>query len=337
MDLVNRQIFLISESSSIYGTRVAICKAAAVLGFEETTVSEIAIVVTEIGTNLVKHCKTGGSIIMQSIVSKRSTELDVISFSDAPGMRNSDHLMQDGSSTSSTLGTGLGAIRRLSDRFDLYSTLTGGTAIGASFLTRSSIAKVGIFDVGGISVPKDGEIACGDQYSFVEFQEKLSVMVVDGLGHGIEASKAARKANEVFLKNYAKAPDEVIRLIHEELHSTRGAAVAIALIDRTKQTCLFCGIGNISAVIETGSQTQTLISVNGTAGYETRNLRLWPATWSSDSLLVMHSDGLSSSWTLEKYRGIESKRALLTAAVLVRDHRKKIDDCTVVAVKENRS
>ncbi|MBY0551153.1 MAG: SpoIIE family protein phosphatase [Candidatus Obscuribacterales bacterium] len=334
MDLLNRQLFQISEASAIYGTRTAICKAASQLGFDENSVSEIAIVVNELSTNLIKHCKTGGSIIMQSIVSKQVVRLDLVSISDPPGMRNPEHYLRDGASTASTLGTGLGAIQRLSDHFDLYSSVTGGTAIGASFQKRSSGTDTTDFDVGGISLPKDGEIACGDQYSFVENLGKLSLLVVDGLGHGIEAAKAARRANEVFLQNRSNAPDELINSIHEQLHQTRGAAVAVAMIDRINGTCDFCGLGNIAGAIETGHHKQSLLSVNGTAGYEARNIRVRRGTWASDSRLLMHSDGLCTNWSLENYKGIFAKSSLLAAALLVRDHRKKFDDCTVVVVKE---
>lgn len=336
MDLVDRYIFKVNEPSVVYGTRTAICKAASLVGFDEQTTSKMAIVINELCTNLLKHCKLGGSIIMQTVVTKTHAYLDLLSVSDPPGMKNSDNSLQDGISTSKTLGTGLGAIKRLSTEFDIYSTISSGTAVAARFRTRQASTRENAFDCGGLSLPKEGELACGDHYSFAEFQDKITLMVVDGLGHGTEAAKAARQASETFQKNSSSSPDRVITLIHESLHNTRGAAVAVVSIDRKAKSLSFCGIGNISGVIEFAGNRQRLISANGTAGFSIRTPKLETAVWNAESLLVMHSDGLGSSWQLSKHRGLTRKSSLLSAALLMRDYRKDIDDCTVVVVKEKR-
>lgn len=337
MDLVDRQIFDVAEPSVVYGTRTTICKAARLLGFDEQIVGKMAIVINELCTNLLKHSKHGGAIIMQTEIAQDFASLNIVSVSDPPGMNNSDVSLQDGVSTAKSLGTGLGAIRRLSDEFDLYSTTSSGTVLSATFRTRQRSVKESFFDLGGISIPKEGEIACGDQYSFVESREKITLMVVDGLGHGVEAAKAARKASDVFQKNGSSSPDQIINVIHENLHETRGAAVAVASVDRSNWSLMYCGVGNISGVVEAAGNSERLISMSGTAGFNVRNVHLQTCKWTPESILIMHSDGLESGWQLSKHRGLTKKTSLLTAALLVRDHRKEIDDCTVVVLKEKRN
>ena len=56
--------------------------------------------------------------------------------------------------------------------------------------------------------------------------------------------------------------------------------------------------------------------------------------WKPTSLLIMHSDGLTSRWDLPAYPGLEARHPTVIAAVLYRDHRRGHDDVTVVAVRE---
>jgi hypothetical protein len=47
----------------------------------------------------------------------------------------------------------------------------------------------------------------------------------------------------------------------------------------------------------------------------------------------MHSDGLSSSWTLDKYPGLATFHPALIAAILYRDLSRHRDDSTVLVGK----
>jgi hypothetical protein len=51
-------------------------------------------------------------------------------------------------------------------------------------------------------------------------------------------------------------------------------------------------------------------------------------------MLVMHSDGLQSRWSLDRYPGLTSHHPALTAAVLYRDFRRERDDTSVVALRD---
>jgi hypothetical protein len=49
--------------------------------------------------------------------------------------------------------------------------------------------------------------------------------------------------------------------------------------------------------------------------------------------LILHSDGLTSRWSIDDYPGLLSKHAGLMAGVLYRDHNRGTDDVTVVVLK----
>ena len=72
-------------------------------------------------------------------------------------------MMLDGISTKNTLGHGLGAIQRLSDKFDIYTQKEKGTTI----LSRLYQHPLPIFnpksdiEIKGLVVPKTGETESG--------------------------------------------------------------------------------------------------------------------------------------------------------------------------------
>ena len=122
--------------------------------------------------------------------------------------------------------------------------------------------------------------------------------------------------------------------VHQALRSSRGAAVAIARIDRRRGKLTFAGVGNISARIYAGSETrQNLVSLNGTAGHQCDRIQEFNYAWPEDGLLILHSDGLSTGTGLESYPGLAARDPALIAAVLYRDFCRGRDDATVVVAK----
>lgn len=76
-----------------------------------------------------------------------------------------------------------------------------------------------------------------------------------------------------------------------------------------------------------------MVSVSGTAGFETQHLREFGYSWPADGMLVMHSDGLSSSTSAEDLPGLALHDPSLIAGVLFRDFARGNDDATVVVAK----
>ena len=77
------------------------------------------------------------------------------------------------------------------------------------------------FTIGGVSVPKDGEILCGDGWGWDTSESMLSVVVADGLGHGYEAHEAARAAVAISPRvNGGPACQDWLERIHAALSPT---------------------------------------------------------------------------------------------------------------------
>jgi hypothetical protein len=71
----------------------------------------------------------------------------------------------------------------------------------------------------------------------------------------------------------------------------------------------------------------------GTLGQGTLKAREFTYAFAPGALLVLHSDGLASHWSLEAYPGLFFRHPSLVAAVLYRDHSRKRDDVTVLVVR----
>jgi hypothetical protein len=179
-----------------------------------------------------------------------------------------------------------------------------------------------------------GEPVCGDGWQVVQRQESVIVIVADGLGHGIHASEASTAA--INMLNPAQAGDlsARLRVIHEGLRHTRGAAAAIAEIFPRPPLVKFAGIGNISGAIHRPGVTRHTVSLNGTLGHEARAFREYSYPWEPDAMFVMHSDGLATHWSLDDYRGLQQRDPAIIAAVLYRDFSRQRDDVTVVVGRE---
>jgi anti-sigma regulatory factor (Ser/Thr protein kinase) len=312
----------------------AVCAEQANLG--ESEIGSLAIAVTEMATNLVKHAGSG-TMVVDSITQNGSSGVRVLALDKGPGIRDLTTALRDGYSTAGTSGSGLGAIKRLSHTFDIYSAPGLGTAVLAEFWPRK---KNGIhsspIEVGVVSVPIKGEDVCGDGWGVRKTAESMLLMVVDGLGHGILASDAAREAERIFTGIRSASPTPILEDSHDALKKTRGAAMAVASLHFETQRVSFAGVGNIGASIVTPEASRGLASHNGTVGHHLHRIQEFTFPWDATSILVMYSDGLKSGWDLKSYPGIWSKHPGLIAAMLYRDFTRERDDVTVLVAK-NRS
>jgi len=186
--------------------------------------------------------------------------------------------------------------------------------------------------VGAICVPLAGEPVSGDRWAIQRVGGRLRVIVVDGLGHGRPAAIAAQTAVEAFQAGGRSALKELLESVHQALRATRGAAVAIAELDGYVGQLRFAGLGNVSATL-IQEKRSGLASVNGTAGAEARHLRVYDYALSPGALLVLHSDGLGTRWTLDGVPELRSKHPSLTCGLLFRDHARPRDDATVLAIR----
>jgi anti-sigma regulatory factor (Ser/Thr protein kinase) len=294
---------------------------------------QVALVTTEMATNLVKHAGRG-HILVQAVAQDGHDGMRVTSVDKGPGIADVAKALTDGPLASGSLGTGLGTIRRVPDNFDLYSVPGSGTVVTAEFWRahpRPHTASP--LQVGVVSEPIKGEEECGDGWAIKSFSDGALLMVVDGLGHGVLAAEAAREAERIFNASHDESIKNLMTDIHDALRKTRGAAASIARINVDKGLVTFAGIGNVAASVVSRSGSRGLAGHNGTLGQQIARFQEFTHPWASDSILIVHSDGLSSRWDIERYPGIWSRPPSVIAALLHRDFSRGRDDVTVMVAK----
>lgn len=318
----------VNESTAAGEVRRAIPEAARQCGLEEDAIARISVIGTELATNLVKHAS--GGLVLIGPESAGASALEIIALDSGPGIADVARALRDGHSTTATSGTGLGAVSRMADFFDLYSARGAGTSVLARVTNREQKSEAA--GLGGISVPVRNEQVNGDGWEWTRDDGTLTIMLVDGLGHGLPAHEAATAARDAFRKSKGP-PAAKLQTIHDALRSTRGAAVAIAELRSTDATMRFAGVGNISATMIDPAARRSAVSVYGIVGHEVRQFREFSYPWSRQSCLIMHSDGLTTRWDLDRYPGLLTHDPALIAGVLWKDHRRQNDDSTVFVAR----
>lgn len=321
------------EDSQVGEARRCVAEWCHRLGHDETRCGQGAIIATELARNLVLH-GGGGELIIQEAVATDPPGLELLALDQGRGMANVAECMRDGFSTGGTAGTGLGAVKRLADDFEVHSRPGRGTGVWVRFGSGSR-ASPPAFDVGAVSVALAGEELCGDAWETLGGPDSLRIMVVDGLGHGPFAEEAAREALAVFRRRPQASLTETLELTHQALLKTRGAAGAIVELQPRLNQTSSAAVGNISMRIQLPSGSKSLVSDNGTLGASMRRVQPYTYPWQKDALLVMHSDGLSAQWNLDEYPGLVRRHPSLIAGVLYRDFRRSRDDATVVVVRQH--
>jgi anti-sigma regulatory factor (Ser/Thr protein kinase) len=309
------------------------------MGYGETRAGQVAIVVTELAQNLLRH--GGGGEILVGADPQRHAGLEIMALDRGPGMADVAACLRDGFSTGGTSGNGLGAVNRLAHQMLIHSAPGAGTAVLVRMGGASAAGPGGDTPDSGsarttaaLCVPKPGEDVCGDTAAIVVRGDgKFGVLLADGLGHGPHAAAASQEAARLFKKHPEATPAVALSILHAGLRATRGAAVATALIDPQARRVTYGGIGNIAGFITDTGGTRRMVSHSGTAGHTAGRMQEFQYPIHNRPVVVMFSDGLATSWSPESHPGLFALDPTLIAGVLYRDHVRGRDDASVVVWK----
>jgi len=334
MEVTEHTRLEIRDASAAGQARRTAVDLARRLGFSDAEAGRLAIVVTEAATNLVKHAG-GGEMLLRSFGSDGTTRgIGLLALDRGPGFDNLADAIRDGWSTGGTPGTGIGAIRRLSTLFDIYSVRGAGAALAAALWSGTAPSEGTGSLASGVNVACPGETVSGDAWALDVSSSRTLVLLSDGLGHGADAAAASETAVGIFRRRTDSHPGEIVEHVHQGLRATRGAAVAVAELDPRHRVIRFAGLGNIAGTILSAGTTRSVMSHHGTAGHDTHRIQELTYAWPVGATLVLHSDGLTSRWTLDHHPGLITRHPMLVSGVLYRDFRRGRDDTTVVVVRE---
>jgi anti-sigma regulatory factor (Ser/Thr protein kinase) len=344
----------VSDLSHVGEVRRRVNQLAAQAGLPEAECGKAAIVATELATNLARYAIGGGEMILSGVTANGSVDdqsaqpelfshpgwIEMISVDRGPGIADVGRCMEDGHSTGGGVGNGLGAVRRLSAEWDLYTaeaseSSTGGTVIFSRVAARGTRPSSDLFAWGVISRPAPREVRCGDGWRVAEREAEFTLMMVDGLGHGAGAADAADVAMDVFDRDPFAPLPTMLQNAGIRMQGTRGGAMAAARVNATGRKLRFVGIGNIAGHLRSREAEggRGLVSHHGIVGGAVRKIQEFEYDCPVDGLLVVHSDGLQSRWNLQPYSGLLARHPAVIASVLYRDFTRGPDDVTVAVVR----
>ena len=320
-------VLVIEDSSQVGHARRTAQQLAEKNGFDPVDAGRVALVATELASNILKHAGRG-ELHLRELPRASGAGIEMLAIDRANGF-DLQACLADGFSTGGTQGIGLGAVSRQTEVFDVYADSRGAVLLTRLYPRQDKAADLRI----GISQHSlHDDPACGDIWHLAFDGPRISVLVIDGLGHGEDAERAARAGEQAFALAPFAAPVLALEDIHQAMTGTRGGALAIAQIDTAGDTLTFIGIGNIGATLIAADKSRGLASHPGIVGGQYRKAQPFYYAQVNGQLLIMYSDGLQSRWNLQDYPGLVHRHPAVIAAVLHRDFCRGRDDVTVLVI-----
>lgn len=175
-----------------------------------------------------------------------------------------------------------------------------------------------------------GEQRCGDAALVCATATGTLIAVVDGLGHGDEAARAADVAIRTLRRQVDLPLATLFQRCHEALLPTRGAAIAMATLETSSQSLRWSGIGNIEGLLLSAKEKHYLTNRGGVVGYRLPAVRASELPISPGDWLIFATDGIDEAFTLDD---IPSGSADSVARAILDRHEKTTDDALVLVLR----
>lgn len=162
-----------------------------------------------------------------------------------------------------------------------------------------------LLDYGVADRAKPGERVSGDLSAVREQPESVLIAVADGLGHGPEAAHAAAFAMTALDGAWPRQPlSRLMDICHAALSATRGAALALAVLDANSETLTWLGVGNvegrlISRTADGQREGRSLLMHSGIVGHHLPSLHPTTLALQPGDVIAIATDGISSGFEQE--------------------------------------
>jgi anti-sigma regulatory factor (Ser/Thr protein kinase) len=305
------------------------------LGFSPAECEELALVVTELSTNLLKHASSG-TLRLSRIEAPGRVGIEIESDDTGPGIPDLEQAIADGYSTAGSFGAGLGTVNRLMDELAACSRpQPGGLRLLCQRWIRPRINGFRMVElVCGVAtrsyrlLPENG-----DAFLIKQWERNALIGVIDGLGHGQFAQRAALTARQYLEHHFDQPLDSLFRGVGRACRATRGVVMALARFDLDRQKLTLASVGDIEVRLIGNPERFNLIVRRGIVGLNAPNPVPSEHPWTSNSLLVMHSDGLRTKWTWDEFSDVARAAPQVIARRLLGALGKLDDDATVLVVR----
>jgi anti-sigma regulatory factor (Ser/Thr protein kinase) len=329
------QTIEVSHVADVAVARRAAKAAGQGIGLEPHALEELALAVTELATNLLKHARSG-RLFFRPLRATGRIGLEVESVDRGPGISNIQQALTDGFSTAGSRGTGLGAVNRLMDEFEIASEPGAGTRILCRKWLRNAPVSLRPCPLafGVATRPHPGYEINGDAFVIHKWDESALVGVIDGLGHGQFAHRAAEAARRYVEKHYVLPLPQLFSGVARACHATRGVVMALVRFDWGRNTLALASVGDIEVRIFPRTEQFAFPIQRSVLGLNSRSVTVTEHAWAASNVMVLHSDGLRSHWSWDEFPGLLERPPAEIAQQLLRALARDQDDATVLVVHQ---
>ncbi len=347
MELVRKHILSLPIDNE---SDIGVCRRKGVnlsshIGFDKVKTGEIAILISELGTNVLKHGGGKGKIVICEIDENSNKAIEIWCCDSGNGIPNFDRALVDGFTDKESLGIGLGSIVRFSDEIQINPKVDNkedyflvNSGFNHCIRTIKWVPKktwTGTNNnliIGAASRCHPGENLNGDAYLVNHIGNNITTAaVIDGLGHGDEANLASEKAKKQIIIKSDLSLDNIMNNIHNSIRGTRGAVLGLAKIDTNINKLYFSGIGNIESFYISNGDKKTLLSFGGIMGHNMRTPRVFEHGFCPGDLLCMYSDGITSRWKPSDINWSDSPQK--NAELILNNYSRLNDDATILIIR----
>lgn len=180
-----------------------------------------------------------------------------------------------------------------------------------------------------------GEATSGDLAVVAMRPEGALVAGIDGLGHGVEAARAAAKAAAVVREDPTEDLVSLLERCHLALRDTRGAAISLAFVSHSESRITWLGVGSVEGRVLSGDRAArrpkgSLPLARGVPGHELPVVRTATLDVRPGDVLILATDGIAV--TFADSLDISGSPQAISDRVLA-DHWEHRDDALVVAIR----
>ncbi|MGA2763672.1 MAG: ATP-binding SpoIIE family protein phosphatase [Spirochaetia bacterium] len=332
----------ITSDEDILSARTQIRAAAIRLGFPTTDMVRIVTAVSELARNILLYAGRG-ELSLELISENGRQGVLITAQDDGPGIPDLNKALLDGFSTSGGLGMGLPGARRLMDEFEILSEVKKGTVVRVTKWLSEGSMRLEKIHKGGSTVESGiaeralpGETATGDRYVIRNHPGGVIFAVIDGLGHGPEAARAAETAVEVLRSSPSTDIVGLVQECHDRLRRTRGVVMTLVSLNTPSSRASWIGIGNVQGMLVRASSVQnsagrsfTLLR-SGIVGQRLPTLQPSALTIERGDTFVIATDGVALDFMKEHNLGAPPQAI---ADRILERHGLDNDDALVLVVR----